>query len=281
MHPRPLLVFMVLVWSCKREAPPGGMTEAQVRSMVTQMLAERADAGSAVGQMVPDGGSVASVESLGNMAQCLSDVRRGGSRRGVSAEEIERCARVGLGIEAPVPVRPEATPERIAQCWTACTWLRTGLRITRLGESLVLRIGSVRSQPDHCDNDPDDGSICGFYGAERRHDPQNICRTCRADAPNFRQNIGMVAPPIVGDAGAPPAEETDDSTGPNSSSDAMVDAGTPRGRQHRRGYAPRLSLEASCCARCGGTVRGTNCDNIRIRCYQWCTSSGGQMLGPE
>lgn len=54
-------------------------------------------------------------------------------------------------------------------------------------------------------------------------------------------------------------------------------------RQERNdsgGYAPGLSLEASCCARCGGTVRGTNCDNIRIRCYQWCTSSGGQMLGP-
>lgn len=164
-----LLVLVMLV-SCKGEqGPPGAppkvdevvaalKKDPEFMKSVSQALAQE-----------PAG----PYAQLRDMATCLTDVRSGKSRTYVSALDLERCGRVGLGKEQ-VKIRPHATEERLAECWKSCSGLRSCMN-AGCGEHT-------------CFNYNGSGVFCG-----RTVKPRIAagCRKCRNEAKTVRENLGL------------------------------------------------------------------------------------------
>jgi len=143
-----------------------------------------------------------SVQTLGNLARCLKDTNLGNVRTRAQAtalaEHLQRCGSFGVGELEGTGIRPEASAERVAQCYMACEWFR-GMRGTDERRRAFGRGGWDQYTPrdGHCVS----GGFSlgrrgrGQCGVQLREDPEDICGGCRDEAPNVQQNLGIDPPP--------------------------------------------------------------------------------------
>ena len=197
---------------------------AELRGQVEALRAQVAPSAEA--------GGAESVGSLGNLARCLEEIGLGNLRTRAQAAELavqlQRCGQFGTGELEGTGVRPEASAERISQCYEACGWFRpirgTDERRRAVGGGHYYPRGS--SMPYGCYRRAAPSSsrtrlwirgtgtgprMAAQCGSQLRADPENICGGCRDEAPNVQQNLGIDPPPGMETEGeeddAPEAEE--------------------------------------------------------------------------
>ena len=222
-----LFGVMFLCASCGASADEVAELRAQGEEQQAQIAALQA-------QLQSESGGSETVQTLGNLARCLKDTNLGNLRARAQAsaiaEHLQRCGAFGVGELEGSGTRPEASAERVAECYSACAWFRgsrgTDERRRLLGRSTWRfdRTGQVAyccfSGRRHLGCESWRGarrvtqSMCG---SQLREDPENICGACRDEAPNVQQNLGIDPPPGM-------EEESSEENGEETAEEATEEA---------------------------------------------------------